>query len=162
MELVRQWVTGITCTALILAVAQSFVPEGTVKKILSFTGGLLLMTVIGLPLLQMDSASLSDYLFEFELQLKQSDAQLQEENETMMKEIVAAQCEEYLLGKAADMSLSCQFEVRCAMSEEGYPVPYVVHISGETDEEQQQVLMHLIGRELGVPIERQYWSGGEE
>ena len=160
IELVRQWVTGITCTALILAVAQSVVPDGVVKKVLGFTGGLLLMLVIGLPLLQMDGFALSDYLFEFELRLKQSETQLQEENEDMMKAIVAAQCEEYLQGQATDMGVNCQLEVRCAMSE-GYPVPYVVHLNGEATEEQRRTLTLLIAQELGVPIERQYWNGGE-
>ena len=158
----REWITGITCAAMLLAVAQSLVPDGAVKKMLHFTGGLLLMSVIGLPLLRMDSTALSDYLTEYEIKLSRSGIQLTEENEVMMKDIVAAQCEAYLQNLAEELGLSCRFEVHCAMSAEHYPVPYVVHISGEANAEQQRMLMLAIAQELGVSMERQYWNGGEQ
>ena len=161
IELMREWITGITCAAMLLAVSQSLVPDGVVKKVLRFTGGLLLIGVIGLPLLRMDGTALSDYLTEYEIKFSQSGIRLTEENETMMKNIVAVQCEAYLQNLAEELGLGCRFEVHCAMSAEYYPIPYVVHINGEVNAEQQRTLMLAIAQELGVPMERQYWNGGE-
>jgi len=161
IDLMRAWITGITCTAMLLAVAQSLVPDGVVKKVMGFTGGLLLIMVIGLPLLRIDGAALSNYLLEYEIKFSQSSAELAEENESMMKEIVAAQCESYLQNQAEEMGLEWRFEVYCAMNGEGYPVPYVVHISGVLTAEEQQALTLLIAQALAVPVERQYWNGGE-
>jgi len=161
IELIRQWITGVTCAAMLIAVAQTLVPVGAVKRVMNFTSGLLLITVIALPLFRIDGTDLSGYLMEYEIKFSQPNDQLREENEAMMKDIIATQCEVYLQNQAREIGLDCDFEVYCAMSEEGYPVPYVVHITGELTAEQQRTLILLIAQELGVPVERQYWNGGE-
>ena len=43
MGLVRQWLLGVTCTAMVLALAQALAPEGSVKKVCRLAGGLALL-----------------------------------------------------------------------------------------------------------------------
>ena len=43
MGLVRQWLLGVACTAMLLAVVQSIAPEGGVKKVCRLAGGLALL-----------------------------------------------------------------------------------------------------------------------
>lgn len=47
MELLRQWLVGITCAAMIVALADSLTPSGTVRKIGRMAGGLLLLVAVG-------------------------------------------------------------------------------------------------------------------
>ena len=43
MELLRQWLTGVTCAAIIVALADSLMAGGTVRRIGRLAGGLLLL-----------------------------------------------------------------------------------------------------------------------
>lgn len=52
--LIRQWLTAVVLVTMLLSVAQTLVPEGTVRKITSFIGGLLLLLVMLQPLLRTD------------------------------------------------------------------------------------------------------------
>ena len=53
MGLVREWLLGVACTAMVLAIAQSLAPEGSVKKVCRLAGGLaLLLAAVG-PLLRL-------------------------------------------------------------------------------------------------------------
>ena len=54
MELVRQWLLGVTCTALVLAVADSLAPEGSVKRVCRLAGGLALLIAAVCPVLHVD------------------------------------------------------------------------------------------------------------
>lgn len=51
---VRGWVTSIAAVAPILTVVQSLVPEGTLRKIAGFTGGLVLLAALLQPALRTD------------------------------------------------------------------------------------------------------------
>ena len=43
---VRSWLTSIAAVTLMLTVVQTLVPEGTLRKISGFTGGLLLLVSV--------------------------------------------------------------------------------------------------------------------
>ena len=40
LELIRQWLVGITCAAMVVALAEGLTPPGTIRKIGKLTGGL--------------------------------------------------------------------------------------------------------------------------
>ena len=62
---VRSWLTSIAAVTLMLTVVQTLVPEGTLRKISGFTGGLLLLAALLQPVLKTDLGRLrldfSDY-----------------------------------------------------------------------------------------------------
>ena len=64
MEVVRQWLLGVACTALVMAVADSLAPEGSVKKVCRLAGGLALLLAAVSPLIRLDSGMLSQALEE--------------------------------------------------------------------------------------------------
>lgn len=59
MELLRQWLTGVTCAAIIVALADSLMAGGTVRKIGQLAGGLLLLAAVVKPVLEVDLTVLS-------------------------------------------------------------------------------------------------------
>ena len=54
MEAVRAWLTSVVLVSLLLSVAQSLIPQGTVRQAASFTGGLILLLALLRPVLEAD------------------------------------------------------------------------------------------------------------
>ena len=45
---VREWLTSVVAVTLLLTVAQTLIPEGNIRKIAAFTGGLALLAALPL------------------------------------------------------------------------------------------------------------------
>ena len=58
IEAVQEWLRAVVVTALLLSVVQTLLPEGNVRRIASFSGGLILMLVLLRPLLGTDLSAL--------------------------------------------------------------------------------------------------------
>ena len=106
LELIRQWLVGITCAAMIAALAEGLAPPGAVRKIGRFTGGLVLLIAVLKPVAAVDGQTLSRALAEYRLDLSAYSAQLEEENRGLMKSIIEEQTAAYIVDKAASMGLS--------------------------------------------------------
>ncbi len=49
MGSLREWLTGLIAAAMLVAVADSLISDGAVRKIAGFTGGLVLLVVLVRP-----------------------------------------------------------------------------------------------------------------
>ena len=151
MELIGRWLTGITCAALVVALAEGLTPEGAVRRVGRLVGGLVLMLAIVQPLVGLDyealSAALTDYRFETG---GYGDA-LEFENERLMEVIISDQTGAYIQDKAAGLGLTVTAAVSCAVGEDGVPYPVSVVITGELTEGEQAELARLIEGELAIP-----------
>lgn len=65
LELIRQWLVGITCAAMVVALAEGLTPPGTIRKIGKLTGGLVLLVSILQPVVELDPAALTRSLTEY-------------------------------------------------------------------------------------------------
>ena len=150
MELLRQWLTGVTCAAIIVALADSLMAGGTVRKIGRLAGGLLL-----------DLAVLSSSSIRLEAEAVPA---AEEAGLDMMKSIIGEETGAYILDKAEELGISCQeVQVTCAVEENGVPYPASVVVRGDMTQEEQALLSRRIEADLAIPAERQtYESGGEE
>ena len=54
MEVLRTWVLAVTAAALVIAVADALMPQGTVKQVGKLTGGLILVLVLLQPVAGLD------------------------------------------------------------------------------------------------------------
>ena len=161
-EVIRDWLVGITCAAMVVALAESLTPQGTIRKIGRFTGGLVLLLAVVQPVMKLDEGSLRQSMAEYKAALSIYDGTLEEENQTLMKGIIAEQSGAYILDKAASLGIVCTVEVETAPGEEGdYPVPYCVTIRGDLTGEQQKTLTEQIAADFAIPEERQYYESGE-
>lgn len=88
LELIRHWLVGITCAAMLVALAESLIPAGSIRRIARLTGGLVLLAAILNPLLKLDTTALTRALTEYKLELSAYSADLEEENEILMKDII--------------------------------------------------------------------------
>ena len=86
--LIRQWLTAVVLVTMLLSVAQTLVPEGTVRKITSFIGGLLLLVVMLQPLLRTDLGSLRIHAEDYAAAIEERQAELESaENEALAQGI---------------------------------------------------------------------------
>ena len=148
---VRSWLTSIAAVTLLLTVVQTLVPEGTLRKISGFTGGLLLLAALKTDLgrLRLD---FSDYEEAIETRAAELDAAGKEE----LAAIIARQTAAYISDKADALGLGVTAQVRTEPAE-GIPVPASVVLTGPYS----QVLADWIAGELGIPAERQVWHEGK-
>ena len=160
LELIRQWLLGITAAAMLVALAEALCPDGNIRGILRLTGGLVLLTAVLTPLLRLDTEALGRALTEYRLELDGAAARLEEENETLMRDIIEEQAAAYIQDKAAGLGITCL----AAVEAEGggdWPVPTAVTVTGALTAEQRETLTRTIEADFAVPAERQtYESGG--
>lgn len=157
----RQWLVGITCAAMITALAEGLSPPGAVRKIGRFTGGLVLLVAVLKPIASVDGQALSRALTEYRLDLSAYSTRLEEENSALMKSIIEEQSAAYIVDKAEQLGLSCRVEVE-AEADGQWPVPWTVTVTGPLDEADQETLTRQIQADFGIPAERQFYRRGEE
>lgn len=158
MELLRQWLTGVTCAAIIVALADSLMAGGTVRKIGRLAGGLLLLAAVVKPVLEVDLTVLSAASLRLEAEAVPA---AEEAGLDLMKSIIGEETGAYILDKAAELGISCQeVRVTCAVEENGVPYPASVVLVGDLTEEEQARLSRRIEAELAIPAERQSYEKG--
>ena len=158
LELIRHWLVGITCAAMLVALAESLIPAGSIRRIARLTGGLVLLAAILNPL---DTTALARALTEYKLELSAYSADLEEENEILMKDIIEEQSGAYIQDKAAALGIDCQVTVE-ADGEEEWPIPQSVTVMGSLTAEQQEALERTIEEDFAIPAERQRYESGDE
>ena len=157
-EVVRQWLLGVACTALILALADSLAPDGSVKKVCRMAGGLaLLLAAVG-PLLRLDSGILDNMLEEYRTAARSYEETLEEQNHLFYQTVIEGSAAAYIVDKAEELGISCQAEVTFSYDEEGVPCPWEVTAWGDWTDEAQEALERLLEDDLGVPPQRQHYE----
>ena len=155
---VRSWLTSIAAVTLLLTVVQTLVPEGTIKKIAGFTGGLLLLAALLQPALKTDLGRLrldfSDYEKAIETRAEELDAAGKDE----LAFIIAGRTAAYISDKADALGLRVAARVETEPGADGEtPLPASVDLTGPYSRE----LADWIAVELGIPAERQVWHEGK-
>ena len=100
MELLRQWLVGVTCAAMIIALADSLTPSGTVRKVGKLVGGLVLLLAVLQPVLTFDYSAMAIAATDYQAAFGAYDLELEETNLDLMKTIIAERTGAYILDKA--------------------------------------------------------------
>ena len=155
--LIRQWLTAVVLVTMRLSVAQTLVPEGTVRKITSFIGGLLLLVVMLQPLLRTDLGSLRIHAEDYAAAIEERQVELESAENEALAQGIAERTAAYISDKAAGLGLTVTVRVETEPGADGTPLPERVYLEGTKSEE----LSHWLAEELGIPAERQVWNGQE-
>ena len=163
IDLIRSWLVGITCTAMIVALAESLSPVGAVRKVGRLTGGLVLMLSILQPVATLDMADLSGVLAQYRIEAAGYPADLEAANGKLMKAIIEEETGAYILDKAAALGIEgCEVAVAVADREGASPIPEAVTVMGSLTEGQREALSRRIEADLAIPADRQtYLAHGE-
>ena len=154
---VRSWLTSIAAVTLMLTVVQTLVPEGTLRKISGFTGGLLLLAALLQPVLKTDLGRLRLDFSGYEEAIETRTAELDNAGKEELAAIIAGRTAAYISDKADALGLEVSVRVETEPGEEGTPLP----VSAELEGPYSQDLADWIAGELGIPAERQVWHEGK-
>ena len=154
-ELIRNWLMGITCASMVMAVAEVLVPEGSIRRICRLAGGLMLLLAAINPVLKLEEGALSRALTEYRIAAQDYGDVLVEKNNLLYKTIIEEETAAYILDKAKELGISCSAEVIFAYDEQGNPYPDRVNIFGQLTQPQKEQLSRIIETDLGVPPKHQ-------
>ena len=149
MAAARTWLTAVAAVTLLLSVAEMLVPQGSLREIASFTGGLILLAVLMQPLGKID-LNISHYQEAVEQRQTELEASQKEE----LASLIESEMETYISDKAKSMSLTLRVQVTAEPDGSGVPVPVRAELTGPRSEE----LSRWLDAELGLPAERQVWN----
>ena len=153
MEAVREWLTSLVLVSLLLSVTQSLIPEGTLRRAASFTGGLILLFALLRPVLGADLRRLELDFGGYQAEIAARQEELTAARAEAMTSIIAERTEAYILDKAGEMGLEVSARVETRAGADGVPVPWSVELTGPRTES----LASYLETELGIPAERQVW-----
>ena len=157
--LVRQWLLGVTAAALVLALAETLAPEGSVKKVCRLAGGLALLLAAAGPVAGvLDGSALTQAVEGWRNQSKRYELELEEQRDQFYLAIIEEETAAYVMDKARELGFECAAEVTYSYDEDGVPCPWEVTAQGEWTQEQRAQLERLLEEELGVPVQRQHYG----
>lgn len=152
MNLLKEWLLGVTATALAVSLAQALTPEGTVKKIGRLVGGLVLLLSALRPLMGWEGAPLGSLSF---APVPGAVEEAGRSVEEIMKTLIAQKAGAYIVDKGQSLGFSCGAEVTVALDGSGWPVPWEATVFGEWTPAQKKALSQAVEEELGIPAQRQ-------
>lgn len=157
MESLRIWLSSIVAVTLLIAMAESLVPEGTMRRVAGFTGGLVLLLALVRPVL---AGGLPDLTLETEkwtAAIEEEQASLSRQGEDALAALIAERTASYIWDKGAALGLEVKANVETRTGEAGLPVPERVELEGPYSKELADYITH----ELNIPPERQVWNEQE-
>lgn len=157
MESLRTWLSSIVAVTLLIAMAESLVPEGTMRRVAGFTGGLVLLLALVRPVL---AGGLPDLTLETEkwtAAIEEEQASLSRQGEDALAALIAERTASYIWDKGAALGLEVKANVETRTGEAVLPVPERVELEGPYSKELADYITH----ELNIPPERQVWNEQE-
>ena len=148
IELIREWLMGVTGAAVLTALVQAVTPEGGVKQVGKLVCGLVLISAVLVPLGRVEVTDFS-LIPEYDEQR----AQLREGTEEQMKIIIEQELGAYSMDKAQQLGLHPEVQVLCAPDEAGAFLPQQVTLwmpPGENGE----VLVTALCADFGMTKEQ--------
>ena len=152
MTILRSWLLGVVACALLVSACEQLTDGGTMKKIVRFVGGMLLMLALLRPLLRIDLTDLAVNAGAYREAVAQLEEELGAQRQRELSARIAAQTGAYIEDKAASLGAS----IRAVVTTEergGVPLPASVTLYGEENAE----IGAYIERELGIAKEDQLW-----
>ena len=156
MTAAQEWLTAVVTVTLLLSVVQTLVPEGSLRKIAGFTGGLLLLAVLLRPAAEIDLSGLD--MEDWARTIGERQEELSAEQEEALASGIAERTASYISDKAEELGLEVKVRVETETGGDGVPVPVRAEIDGPWSGE----LSSYMAETLGISRERQVWHGREE
>jgi len=151
MAALRGWLTAVTAVTLLLAAAEALLPQGTLRRLASFTGGLILLVTLLRPLLGADLGRLD--LGGYNDAVEERRAELEAAGREELAKRIETGTAAYISDKADALGLRITVRVRTRDSGDGVPVPWTAELTGPRSE----ALASYMETELGIPRGRQVW-----
>ena len=157
MLAIQEYVLSVIASGLLCSIAGKLLDKkgvsGAIGKLLT---GIVMMICILAPLSDILVDSVLDMKMEYQSISQEAVQQGEKITADAMRESISESLEEYLLDKAREMGMELQVNV--ILSDDLYPVPEKVSISGVVSPYGKKRMAQIIETELGVMEENQIWK----
>ncbi len=154
---IRTWLMGVTCAAMVLALAECLTPEGGVRRICRMAGGVVLLLAAVSPVVKLEDADLLQITKQYQTDVQDYSEELEAKNDFLYESIIAENTSAYILDKAQELGMNCHVSVTVGW-DDGVPRLAAVSVKGTWSAEQKDALSQMIESELGVPEQLQYFE----
>lgn len=162
MGAVGRWLMAVIAVALLCAAADALMPQGAVRRVGKLVCGLVLLGAVLSPVADLDAEGGRRWLDGCLSGLDSREEELEETVNSQMKTIIEQRCAAYIVDKAGQLGLTCTARVVCEASEDGLYLPVRTEVAGLRTAGEQEKLIRVIERDLGVPAEGQFYAEEEE
>lgn len=154
-----QWLTGIVAASAISAFAMLVTPAGRVRHVTRMTCGILCALAMISPVLRLDPEILAVSMAAYEQAAQSVLEQAEEESKMLERSYIEEECGAYILSKASERQIPVLSVSVSARWDNDLAVwyPWSVQFEGEYS----PALAQVAESDLGIPAERQTWTGTE-
>ena len=153
---------GITAAAILCALANSLMPEGAVRRVGKLACGLLMLSAVLRPLVEVEALSPGDLLKDYQARAAVQAQTLEEERNAALKSVIEQEFAAYIVDKAAQMGAACTAQVTCQLGEDGVFLPRSAALQGSFTPRQKEDMACILEEELAIPRARQSFPTKEE
>ena len=123
---VGSWLRSVAAVTLLLSVVQILIPEGALRRVAGFTGGLLLLAALLQPLRRADFGWLGLDFTVYRAEIEARSAELSASEKEEMASIIETRTAAYISDKADALGLDVEARVRAEPAEGGVQIPFRV------------------------------------
>ena len=152
----REYLISVVAVCMIGVVARQMVQKESVRRVLHFVSGLLVLLVVTTPLLSLQGRELMSILEAAGEELQVDTKEIEEGAREALAQHIKATAEEYIERKAKELGGVVQAKV--TLTREEYPVPSAARIIGSLTPRQQLALSSYMSREMGIEAGKQEWD----
>ena len=157
MEQMSGWLSSVVAVSLLVFLLRQILPEGSLRGIGEFTGGLVLLAALLQPLKGMVPEKIAAEAFAWQEEIYEVQEELEKQHHQALSDGIAEAAASYIWDKGNDLGLQLDAAAETRETSGGIPVPWSVTVEGEFSQE----MAAWIAKELGIPRERQVWHEGE-
>ncbi|MGI5986191.1 MAG: hypothetical protein GXY01_01145 [Clostridiales bacterium] len=158
-----EWVRAIAGAAMICAAATMMTPKGRVKNVIKLVCGIVIVCAMINPLLKKDFPVMSMDMSQYRQKADEIIKNTEETQNNLSRSIIENKLKAYILDKAKGLNAEIQsVSVSVKWGDEGCWYPHEVYLTANIPQREMNLISNAIEAELGIPKERQYWSGYEE
>lgn len=155
----KEWIMGIVAASVLRAIAMALTPPGRVRSVTGLVSTIVCALALVSPVMEIDLDDLAVGIAEYEQMAEEVVEQAEEETKMLNRTYIEEEYEAYILDKAEETGVAVQEISVTARWDENALVwyPWQVVLGAAYD----RTLSQTIEAELGIPAERQEWSGDE-
>lgn len=153
-----EYVLSVGTAAVIIGILTGFLDsKSSIGTLTRMVCGLFLVFTVLKPIDRINFGHLTEYADAFADEGEATAARGTEMANDALRDIIKLQTEAYILDKAG--SYNAELDVQVCVTETDCPLPESVRISGHVSPYVRSRLQQMISDELGIPKEKQLWTG---
>ena len=161
-DIFSQWLHAVIYTGIVCSIALMLSPDGRVKNALKILCAVAMCAAIVSPLSELDFDAYSKSHGTMQARRRAVYHRGEQYSKNLNRTIIEDECRAYILDKANETGTElAEVTVTAEWSTDGYWYPHEVRIVSGADENQRAKLSDCIQTQLGISVENQDWSDGE-